>query len=403
MALIPLLILFLALYLLGGLLDNALISQVAVMVCVPLGISWLWLRAALKSIVYTRKIIYPNGFPGDQTEITIRMQNKKWLPLSWIRMTDIWPKEIKPIHGSGIDGYRYSEEGKLTNIFNLRWQETVERKFTVQFTQRGVYHLGPVQAESGDFLGLFSRTKSIPGKETITVYPALLPLDAIHWLTDDPFGETSAQKKLFLDPNIVSGIRPYQTGDRFRTIHWPASIKKGSLQVKTFQPVTAKSIMIALNSSTTEHPWMGFSSDMLEYAIQVSASIAYYAIQAGYSVGLISNGYLTRSDHPFFLSPSASPEQLVRILTYLAMVSSYTNVKFEQYLMQTTPKIPYGTSVVVVSGMTSDLLNETLMHLAAHRRNLSFYNLTDEAGSLPGIRQIHRPYLINRKGISHAE
>jgi uncharacterized protein (DUF58 family) len=264
-----------------------------------------------------------------------------------------------------------------------------------------VYHLGPVQAESGDFLGLFARTEDMLIKDAVTVYPALLPLETIQWDTDDPFGETTARQKLFVDPNIISGIRPYQPGDRFRNIHWPATVKKGELQVKVFQPVTAKSIMIALNSSTTEHPWMGFSSELLEYAIQVSASIAYQAIQAGYAVGLISNGYLTRSDHPFFLSPGSSPEQLVQILTYLAMVSSYTNVKFEQYLMQTTSKIPYGTSLVVVSGMTSDLLSETLVHLASYRRNLSFYNLTEEPITIPGIRQIHVPYPARIHEASH--
>jgi uncharacterized protein (DUF58 family) len=398
---LPILAIFITVYLLGGLLETAFVSQVAVMVFVPVFASWLWVRASLKSIQYSRKIVYPNGFPGDQTDITIRIKNNKWLPLSWIRMTDIWPKEIKPIHGSTDDGYRYTEEGKLTNIFNLRWHETVERRFTVQFTQRGVYHLGPVQAESGDFLGLFSRNEDMLIKDAVTVYPALLPLETIHWDTDDPFGETTARQKLFVDPNIISGIRPYQPGDRFRNIHWPATVKKGELQVKVFQPVTAKSIMIALNSSTTEHPWMGFSSELLEYAIQVSASIAYQAIQAGYAVGLISNGYLTRSDHPFFLSPGSSPEQLVQILTYLAMVSSYTNVKFEQYLMQTTSKIPYGTSLVVVSGMTSDLLSETLVHLASYRRNLSFYNLTEEPITIPGIRQIHVPYPARIHEASH--
>ena len=385
-------ILLFTLFLLGGLLDNAFISRLAIILLAGLGIAWLWERAALKQVHYSRKITYPNGFPGDQTDITLRIKNNKWLPLSWIRMSDTWPKEVRPVEGSLPSSQRFSEEGKLTNIYNLRWHETIDRKYRITFSQRGVYQLGPVQAESGDFLGMFSRSESIPIQDQITVYPALLPLEQIRWNTDDPFGEKAAQRRLFEDPNLISGIRPYQPGDRFRAIHWPATAKKGSLQVKTFQPVTAKSIMIALNSSTTEHPWMGFSSDNLEYAIQVSATIAYHAIHEGYAVGLISNGYLTRSDHPFFLSPGSSPEQLVQILTYLAMVSSYTNVDFEQYLIRTAPRIPYGTSLVLVSSMISTSLAETILHLLSYRNGLCFYNLAEEALELPGVQQYHLPY-----------
>jgi uncharacterized protein (DUF58 family) len=380
------------LYLLGGLLGNAFVSRLAIILLIGIGLAKLWQQVALKNILYSRKIMYPNGFPGDQTEVILRIKNDKWLPLSWIRMSDIWPSQVKPIQEDIPSNHRFAEGDQLTNIYNLRWHESIDRKYNIKFTQRGVYQLGPVLAQSGDFLGLFSRMETLPIHDQITVYPALLSLEQIRWNTDDPFGEKAAQKKLFEDPNIINGIRPYQPGDRFRAIHWPATAKKGTLQVKTFQPVTAKSIMIALNSSTTEHAWLGFSSELLEYTIQVCATVAYQAIHEGYAVGLISNGYLTRSDHPFFLSPGSSQEQLVQILTYLAMVSTYTNVKFEQYLAQVTSKIPYGTTLIIVSSTISPSLSETLLHLASYRKGLCFYNLSEEPVELPGITQRHIPY-----------
>jgi uncharacterized protein (DUF58 family) len=379
-------------FLIGGMLDNAIISRIAIVLMAIILIAWLWQRYALNDVVYKRKITYPNGFPGDKTDITISVKNNKWLPLSWLRMIDYWPNEIKPENKSEITGYRYSEENRLTNIFTLRWFEKVNRNFTINFTKRGVYQIGPVEMESGDFLGLFSKTTKINIKDAITVYPSLLPMEQIQWDTDDPFGEKSTQHNLFTDPNLISGIRSYQPGDQFRNIHWPASAKKGGLQVKTFQPVTAKSIMIVLNTSTAEHVWLGYSSDMLEYAIQVAASLAYYAINAGYSVGLCSNGYLIQSDQPFFLSPGNTHAQLIQILSYLAMVTSYTSINFEKYLIQSAPKIPYGTNLVIVSAMQSEHLSKTLMHLNSYRNGIHYYNLTDESIDLPGIRQTHLPY-----------
>ena len=379
-------------FLIGGLLENALISQIAIVFMAIITLAWIWQHYALNDIDYKRKITYPNGFPGDRTDITISVKNNKWLPLSWLRLIDLWPNEIKPENNSEITGYRYSEENRLTNIFTLRWFEKINRTFNIEFSKRGVYQIGPVEFESGDFLGLFTKIEKVEIKDAITVYPALLPMEQIQWDTDDPFGEKSTHHNLFTDPNLISGIRSYQPGDQFRNIHWPASAKKGSLQVKTFQPVTAKSIMIVLNTSTTEHVWLGYSSDMLEYAIQVAASLAYYAIHAGYSVGLCSNGYLTQSDQPFFLSPGNTQEQLIQILSYLAMVTSYTTVNFEKYLIKAAPKIPYGTNLVIVSAMQSESLTKTLLHLNNYRNGIHYYNLTEKGIDLPGIRQTHLPF-----------
>jgi uncharacterized protein (DUF58 family) len=380
-------------FLIGGFLENALISRVAIIFMTIIVFAWIWQRYALNDISYKRKITYPNGFPGDKTNVTISVKNDKWLPLSWLRLVDLWRNEIKPENKSEITGYRYSEENRLTNIYTLRWYEKIDRTFNIEFSKRGVYQIGPLEMESGDFLGLFSKVKKVDIKDAITVYPALLPMEQIHWDTDDPFGEKSTHHNLFTDPNLVSGIRSYQPGDQFRNIHWPASAKKGNLQVKTFQPVTAKSIMILLNTSTTEHVWLGYSSDMLEYAIQVAASLAYYAIHAGYSVGLCSNGYLIQSDQPFFLSPGNTQEQLIQILTYLAMVTAYTTVNFEKYLIKSAPKIPYGTNLVIVSAMQSEHLSKTLLYLNNYRNGIHYYNLTETVIDLPGIRQTHLPYM----------
>ena len=379
-------------FLIGGLLENALISRVAIVLMGIILLARIWQHYALNDVIYKRKITYPNGFPGDKTDITISVKNNKWLPLSWLRLVDLWPNEIKPENRTEITGYRYSEENRLTNIFTLRWFEKVNRNFTINFNKRGVYQIGPLEMESGDFLGLFTRTTKLDVKDNITVYPSLLPMEQIQWDTDDPFGEKSTHHNLFTDPNLISGIRSYQPGDQFRNIHWPASAKKGNLQVKTFQPVTAKSIMIVLNTSTSEHVWLGYSSDLLEYAIQVAASLAYYAIHAGYSVGLCSNGYLIQSDQPFFLSPGNTQAQLIQILSYLAMVTAYTSVNFEKYLINSAPKIPYGTNLVIVSAMQSEHLSKTLLHLNSYRNGIHYYNLTDDHIDLPSIRQTHLPY-----------
>jgi uncharacterized protein (DUF58 family) len=218
-------------------------------------------------------------------------------------------------------------------------------------------------------------------------------LKALQLPTDDPFGDLRSRRRLFEDPTSPNGVRPYQPEDELRRVHWAATARTGTLQVKTYQPVTSRVMLVCLNVLTTQQPWLGSHRDLFEQLIKVAATLVYEGHQAGYSVGLISNGCVARADQPFQISPGRSNEQLAQLLGALAAVTQYTTAPFENLLMKSLPKVPYGSTLVIVTALLPQELLETLMALKRYRPNATLFSLQSEPPPvLPGIRTIHLPF-----------
>ena len=356
--------------------------------------AWVWKKYALIGVHYTRKFHFHRLFPGESTQVRLTIENRKWLPLSWLRISDNWPEPVGPaIKNSEIRSSPLIDNDTLVSEFSLLPNEQVVRKHELTFQKRGVYTVGPTNLEAGDYFGMFATQAELPARTRLTVYPQLIPLQSLKLSTDDPFGDRSANRRLFEDPNAPMGVRSYHPEDEFRRIHWGATARTGSLQVKVYQPVSARVMMVCLNVVTTEKPWLGLQKNLLEYLISATATLCYQGIQEGFSVGLLSNGCLTQADQPFRILPGRTTEQLALMLESLASVTPYHTLPFEEYLSRSLPGLPYGASLVLVTGIVSPVLIETLIRLRRYRLiTLLFSFEKNHPGDIPGVRVIHLPF-----------
>ncbi|HZU87094.1 MAG TPA: DUF58 domain-containing protein, partial [Anaerolineaceae bacterium] len=232
-------------------------------------------------------------------------------------------------------------------------------------------------------------------QDYLTVFPALLEASPLHFNADDPFGDRQARRTLFDDPNRPMGVRPYQPGDSFRHVHWAATARTGSLQVRVFQPVSSRVMMMCMNVATDPKPWLNVDTELLEYIIRLTATMACQGVENGYAVGLLSNGYLAQADQPFNIPPNRSPGQLALLLESLAAVTSFTTTSFENYLATSLPRVQYGTTLVVVSALVTEELCQTLLRLKRYRTYTTLISLQQEPPpTLPGIRTLHLPYPV---------
>jgi uncharacterized protein (DUF58 family) len=230
--------------------------------------------------------------------------------------------------------------------------------------------------------------------ERITVFPSLLPTAALDLPADNPFGDQKSRRRLYEDPNRPMGIREYHPEDGFRRVHWPATARTGQLQVKVYQPTSAQVLVLCLNVSTFARHWEGIYPALLEHLISLTATLASQGVESGYRVGLISNGCLSNSDQPFRIPPGRSPKQLAHLLTALAGATAITVAPFERFLLREAPGVPYGSTLAIISAVTSPALAETLIQLKRHERRLLLISLAEEPPpAIPGVRCIHRPYL----------
>lgn len=356
-------------------------------------LGYLWGRHALDKVTYQRRWRFRRGFPGEHIQVQIEIENNKLLPISWLQAEDPWPLAIAPEDTSILSPSHIAQLGLLVNLCSLRWHERIRRTYDLLLRQRGIYPVGPSTLGSGDLFGLSDAFQEQDNREYVTVFPELIPLSLELLPTEDPFGDRRSQRRLFEDINHPIGVRPYHPEDEFRHIHWPATARSGSLQVKVFQPVSAQVMVVCLNVSTSHQAWMGIDNDLLEQLIKVSASVVYQSFQSGYSVGLISNCYLAHADHPFNIQPGRSRDQLAYLLQALAAVTPYTSTSFEAFLVKSLPGIPYGATLVLVTAMVTPALVETLVRLKRYRANTTLISLDpNPPPNIPGVRVLHKPF-----------
>jgi uncharacterized protein (DUF58 family) len=385
--------LLLILILLGVVLQEPFLITLATALFVVLGVAWWWRKRSLEGVSYQRRLYFTRGFPGEQVDLQVDVENRKLLPISWLRVQDDWEKAVGPVDEDILAPSHIPERGFLTNIFSLRWYEKARHSYTLLLRRRGIFAIGPARLDSGDLFGIFEQRADMGKQEYLTVFPTLLPFSNLGFPSEDPFGDRKSRKRLFEDPNRPMGVRDYRPEDNFRRVHWPATARTGQLQVKVYQPTTGQVMMVCMNVSTFARQWEGVYPELLEYLINVAATLVDEGLRQGYKVGLVANGCLAHADQPFRIPPGRSPQQLAALLQALAGVTSVVTGSFERFLLREIPRVQYGATLIILTAVTSPELATTLIQLKQHERRITLYSVAEEEPPMiPGIRTIHQPF-----------
>ena len=252
------------------------------------GATLLWARVCLTGVSYRRRFGSERLFHGEETDLYVEIVNAKPLPLAWLHIADEFPRALTVTPARTTTSHRPGRQ-RLTNLVSLRWYERVTCRYRVHGAARGAWTFGPAELSSGDIFGFALRRATAPDLDVLLVYPRMVPLTALGLPADRPFGEYRALRRLAEDPLRMNGARAYAPGDTLRTIHWKATARRGELHTKTFDAAAAQPLALFLNVNTFEQIWEGVDSDLLEYAISATASIARWAWERGQPVGLYAN------------------------------------------------------------------------------------------------------------------
>ena len=189
------------------------------------------------------------------------------------------------------------------------------------------------------------------------------------------------------------GVREYRPEDSFRRVHWPATARTGELKVKVLEPTSAQVLVACLNAATFPRHWEGVYPELLEHLVSVTASIVKMGIDDGYQVGMISNGTLAYADQPFRIPPGRSGRQLSHMLTALASVTPVVSAPFNRFLLREVPRVPYGSTLMIITAVMTPTLAETILRVKHHGRRIVLVSVAKEAPpAIEGIRMVHIPY-----------
>ncbi len=352
-------ILFVGLILIGIFAGEGLLIGFSAMGLLVTGAAWLWNKMSLEDVGYEREFSQQRVFIGEKASLRITLTNAKPLPLGRLRSEDEIPESMV-IHDADVVNSPNPEAKTLRHSTSMSWYERIHWRYEFECRRRGYFRIGPVLLRSGDLFGFFNSERTTYGNDYVLVYPKVLSLPEIGMPSSRPLGETRGGIAIFEDPSRPMGLRDYQLGDPMKIVDWKATAKMQDLQVRTYEPSSSLTVILAVAVDTVAHTWEGYSPIHLERIITAAAAVATYADERQYTLGLFSNGTPVLADRPMQIAPSRSPEQLTVILEALASIRPLPVGSMAGQLSSHWRSFPMGATIVVVVSLVSPTLPEVL-------------------------------------------
>ena len=394
----------------------------------------IWAKYCLQDLDYTRQFSEQRVLFGEEVTLSLSVENAKLLPLPWLETEDTVPSALT-YPGQHIHISLRSNSAVCENLFSTRWYERVTRRYTIQCHARGVHTFGPTLLRSGDVFGFLNREASLANWQYLLVYPMVVPLTRFGLPARHPFGDYRAPRRLLEDPARVIGVRDYSYGDDLRRIHWKATARMMQMQSKVYEPTTTFTLVLFLNIVSKLDAYYGINPELQELSICAAASVANWALDQGFAVGLYSNTImympevgLSADEHGdkrdgvqdeqgaakregrqpaeqnleailkdqlkrrrIHLPPTSNEEQRRRIMEVLARIQSFYGSTIEDLIQAERSRLPAGATVVVVTSTISDPLLDSLTRVrqSGHAVTMLYVGDTPLPSRLGGITVYH--------------
>jgi uncharacterized protein (DUF58 family) len=245
--------------------------------------------------------------------------------------------------------------------------------------------LGPTTLRSADPFGFFTNRETRDLGNAILVYPRIASLPELGFPPRLSLGESRVARNLVTDPSRIVGVRDYRPDDPFRSVHWKATARQGALQVRIPEPTTTLQLAIFLNLDTFAHYWEGLDIMTAERMIEVTASLATWASDQRYAVGVTANGIVAGSDQALRIPPGRGPAHLPRVLEGLAKISPFSTMAFDRTLQLGTARIAWGSTVAVITSLLPETITAQLANVIARGHRVVLIVVGDEV-EVPPLR-----------------
>jgi uncharacterized protein (DUF58 family) len=330
-----------------------------------------WSRRAMAA-VRVERLISARAFLEEEVPVRLELTNTSWLPVPWLRLHEALPIDL-------------ISPNFFRRVVSLGPYEKMRFEYTLRARKRGYYPIGPATIYSGDLLGLADQLKWEGRQDFLTVFPRIVPLAKVRLPSRSPMGTLRHTQPVFEDPTRVLGKRDYIPGDSLRRVDWKASAASGRLQVKLFEPSIALETTIFLNLNYNEYDQRQ-RYVATEQAVVAAASLANWIAGQKQSVGLATNGFdpLGVDCQAQALPPRKGQGHLLRLLEILARIQAAEAEPLVELLRRHSPLLPWGTTLILISGQASEALFDQLFQV----RRAGLNALLVLCGPVGGFRQV---------------
>ncbi len=281
---------------------------------------------------------------GETATLTVRVTNRKPLPIPWMDLSVELPDGIAPPrlpHGMPATSVSAS--------FAPRARERVTLRFPLEVARRGAYVVGPMRVRAGDWLGFMQEERRVAVALEIVAHPAPVGVRDRHLASLRPVAETATRRGLVPDPLRFRGVREYRGGDPVKEIHWKTTARLGALHTKVYEPATSLDAVFLVNVASYDQYWVQVDPDGAELVIAASAELVRLAAEAGRQVGLITNGLDNLTHERPRSALSRGPRALTRCLDILARLGPYAGAAPETVFLKERGRMPSGATLIAVT------------------------------------------------------
>ncbi len=150
---------------------------------------------------------------------------------------------------------------------------------------RGIVHLGPLDVEIRDPLGIATTTAVAAGTDSVTVAPRTYLLK-MPVLGQGQLGRHLVVQARRLGQGEFHGLRTYVDGDEPRSIDWKASARSENLFVKEHTVEGLKRCTVVFDANPTSY----LDADGFERGVTAAASLVHSSEQAGLTTRFVTSG-----------------------------------------------------------------------------------------------------------------
>lgn len=327
--------------------------------------------------------------PGEEFKMTTMVENKKWLPVSFLYIEEQIPAEIQ--RGTN-EIYELRGSYKFyINSYSISWYERITRTYNARIDRRGVYMLRALNISVGDVFGFAHESSQKEDVQEIVVYPEVKPLKSIIVENNSIQGESIVKRWIYKDPLYIKGIREYNIEDRMKDIHWKSSLRMNKLMVKDYDYTSERELVMILNVQAGDPYWTYVDKKATERNVEIAVSIAHQAISEGVPVGLWTNAQVInyKGDFKNEIVPSLISQK--EIMELCARLDCTCRVELPRYINSKGREFNKNTVYVLITSFLNDESAAIMKKLIRMGFIIKIIDTSETGGleKLDGIEKLH--------------
>jgi len=289
---------------------------------------------ALFGLTYTCTMAHNRIFEGESNELTEIIENKKLLPLLWLKVETRFSETMQFTKN---DNTRVSADVFHRSVLTIPPFRRIKRVYKIVCNKRGYYPLGSATVTTGDLFGMVNDSLTYIPETGLHVYPVPLSRRAFTLPTRSFIGDAIVKRFFLPDPFMPAGIRDYSPGDPQNLINWKASAKTGKLVVQKCDYTSDSKLLVFLNIDYSSESWDNTGekkTTALEYAVSLLAIVLDMSITYGQQTGLRSNSTGARDGKEVTVTPAPGRKHREELFAAMAEIQFVRTRSFHMLLKE---------------------------------------------------------------------